>query len=460
MSIEFSSTFLANSIGSTPPKKEFLFSGFTSDTREIKPDFLFIALSGEARDGHDFIEQAIEKGATGILHRKNFPLASATATSFAVNDTLIAYRLFAQAWRKQFSIPILVVAGSAGKTTTKELLTAILRGKWKNVHQTQSSQNGFTGIPATLLGLRKYHEAAVIEVGIDAPNTMEDHLEIVSPTGGLLTSIGEEHLEKLIDIETVAKEEGKLFSYLEKHQGKTAINCDDPLILKAAEKITTEKLFYGLKNLVKKTPFLLGEVDEKTQTLLINSKNNFSLPLPLEGKHNASNLLGAVATALMAGLTTEEIAAGLKTFVPPSGRSEVHIWRNNIRIYCDTYNANPLSVKMALEMFMQNAKNAAQSFVCLGDMLELGAKEEELHRALAQDLLKYKPSHVLLFGSRMKFLEDELKKQGFSGYIKHFDSTEMLAHALVKDAPSHSSILLKGSRGMRMERIWDLLQKS
>lgn len=460
MSTQFTSSFFAKSIGLTAPANENHFQGFTTDTREIKPGFLFIALSGEARDGHEFIDKAIAAGATGVLHRKSFHSPKLESiSSFAVHDTLLAYRNFAKAWRKKFSYPVLAVAGSAGKTTSKEFLAALLRGKWQKVHQTQASQNGFTGIPATLLAMRDSHEAAVIEVGIDEPGAMEQHLDIVQPNAGVLTSIGPEHLEKLIDIATVAEEEGKIFSHLEEHHGAAAINCDDPLIYKASEKLhTTRKLYYGFKNPGVK-PFLLGQV-ENNQLIISENGTSFSLPLPLEGMHNALNLLGAVAMAKLAGLREKEIISGLKSFVPPAGRSEVYTWRKNIRVYCDTYNANPLSVRAALEMFLKESEKASQNWVCLGDMLELGTHEEALHRDLAKELNNSKISHVMLLGPRMKQLADEMQKRGYQGVLAHFDTIESLSEKLIQELQPQARVLIKGSRGMRMERVWDALQKS
>jgi UDP-N-acetylmuramoyl-tripeptide--D-alanyl-D-alanine ligase len=238
------STWIAKALGLPAPAKNETISIVSSDTRELKAHSLFVALKGENADGHDFVEKARAAGATALVHRRGFP-APAGMISFPVEDTLHAWRLLAKAWRKEFTMPVIAVAGSAGKTTSKEMLAAILRGKYKNVLQTAGSQNGFQGVPTTLLRLRPEHEAAVIEVGIDEQGSMIQHLDLVAPDAGLLSSIGPEHLEKLIDLDTVEKEEGLLFKVLNELNGFAVVNNDDDRIrnqaklhLKSARKLS------------------------------------------------------------------------------------------------------------------------------------------------------------------------------------------------------------------------------
>jgi UDP-N-acetylmuramoyl-tripeptide--D-alanyl-D-alanine ligase len=211
-----SPSFVAHALGLTLPGvlSTQAFSSVASDSRKIQPGCLFVALRGEKFDGHDFILQAIEGGARGVICRRDFARpAGSAAKFFPVEDTLAAYRRLAGAWRREYPIPVVAVAGSVGKTTTKELLTAILRGKWDDVLKTQGSQNGFVGIPLTLLELTPPHGAAVIEVGIDETGAMEKHIQLVQPSVAVLTAIGPEHLEKLHDIPTVAREEGLALSH-------------------------------------------------------------------------------------------------------------------------------------------------------------------------------------------------------------------------------------------------------
>lgn len=449
--------WIAKALGLPLPPANSPVAGLSSDTREIRASSLFVALKGETTDGHEFAEKAKAAGASAIVHRKDFT-PPAGMVSFPVEDTLHAFRLLAKAWRKEFKIPVIAVAGSAGKTTSKEMLAAILRGKHKNVLQTLASQNGFQGVPTTLLRIRPEHEVAVIEVGIDEPGSMIQHLELVAPTAGLLSSIGPEHLEKLIDLDTVEKEEGLLFQVLEQSKGLAAVNNDDDRIcnqaklhLKNAKKIT-----YG----VDRAGELRGYPVNKGDDLFLDVENlrpglAEQFKVPLEGLHNARNLLGALTLAYGLGLSPEEMQRGLATFIAPPGRSEVHEWRG-CKVLADTYNANPASVEAALDTLFAT-KRSGETWVCLGDMLELGTLEESMHRGLADPILKHDVRHVLLFGPRMQMLEAELKKRGHKD-VKHFASQEAMAEALRRQAKNGDRILLKGSRGMRMENVWKALQ--
>jgi UDP-N-acetylmuramyl pentapeptide synthase len=220
------------------------FSEFTTDSRKIAAHSIFVAVRGERFDGHAFIEQAIAAGATGILakaqtiaergYERQFP-----KVFFAgVTDVQAAFRRLAQAWRAQTKIPVIAVAGSNGKTTTKELLAAILEGRFHSVLKTTGSENGYLGIPITLLRLRSSHQAAVIEVGIDDVGAMTEHIDLVRPTHTVLTVIGPEHLEKLGTLETVAREELLAFSETEKNGGCSVVNLDDTWMATASEHLT------------------------------------------------------------------------------------------------------------------------------------------------------------------------------------------------------------------------------
>jgi UDP-N-acetylmuramoyl-tripeptide--D-alanyl-D-alanine ligase len=453
-----STTWVARALGQAPPETERHLTQITSDSRAVKPGALFVALIGENTDGHNFVDKARAAGASAIVHLPTFT-PPADMASFPVKDTLEAWRKLSQAWRREFRIPMAVVAGSAGKTTSKELLAALFRGRWKNVLKTEGSQNGFQGVPTTLLRLAPEHEAAVIEVGIDEPKAMIQHLELVQPDCGLLTSIGPEHLEKLIDLDTVEREEGLLFKVLEQNKGFAAVNLDDERIVNQAGQLkSANSLTYSLRQKAD----VRGHLHVAGESLFIDVEGLSGQPVrfavPLEGAHNALNLLGAIALGHGLGLSPAEMQAGLNTFTPPPGRSEVHHWQG-AKVLADTYNANPTSVEAALETLFAGAPKG-ETWVCLGDMLEMGALEERLHRGLAGPILKHGVRHVLLFGPRMKNLQAELKAQGYQGTLEHFDSHEMMAARLRASVKAGDRILLKGSRGMKMENVWKALQPS
>jgi UDP-N-acetylmuramoyl-tripeptide--D-alanyl-D-alanine ligase len=453
----FDSHWIARALQLPAPTEAAQFQKITADSRAANSGTLFVALKGEKVDGHDFLNQAKANGATGLVHRREISPPTGPQ-SFPVADTLDAWRKLSKAWRKEFSLPLAAVAGSAGKTTSKELLAALFRGRWQNVLATEGSQNGFQGIPTTLLRLTESTEAAVIEVGIDEPGAMIQHLELVQPDAGLLTSIGPEHLEKLIDLDTVEKEEGLLFQFLEKSGGLVAINLDDERIVNQARDLrSAQQITYSLK----KSADVSGKWDPEKQTILVKgiSANPVEFPCPLPGAHNALNLLGAVALAHALAISPQEMLQGLKTFQAPPGRSEVYEWQGR-KVYGDFYNSNPSSVSVALDSLALGAKEGIQLFACLGDMLEMGSLEERLHRDLADSLLAKGIHFVYLYGPRMKNLEDELKKRNFSGFVKHFATHENLANELIKTAKAGDRLLLKGSRGMKMEKVWEILKIS
>jgi len=439
------------------------------------PDCLFVALPGEKFDGHDFIATAIAQGARGIVCRKDFQLSQKSEVFiFPVEDTLQAYRQLASTWRHQFSIPVIAIAGSVGKTTTKEILASILKGKWPQILKTQASQNGYIGIPMTLLELKPEHSAAVIEIGIDEPGAMQQHIKLVDPSASILTAIGPEHLEKLGNIETVAREESIALSFTAQKQShqdnRVAINLDDSWIRNSWETIRSGiKIGYTFDS---QTRDWAHAMDPKSSQIYLGScptehclqvdgpqwvGEKFELPLP--GQHNAQNCLGAIILAAGLGLTADEIRQGLQTFQGAEGRSELKELPGSTPVICDYYNAQPASMVAGLDMLERIAKkNSRTRWACLADMLEMGHQEEHLHRELAQPILLQKIENVVLYGPRMRFLEDELKKRGFQGFLKSFSTHAELVEAVLERLQPGDALLIKGSRGMKMEEAWKTIQ--
>ncbi len=441
------------------------FTHVTTDSRLVIPGSLFVALKGEKYDGIEFIEQAIFKKARGILCKRGTAIGThKDVCIFQVEDPLSAYRKIAGAWRKEFSIPMIAIAGSAGKTTTKEFLSAILQGKWSAVHKTQGSQNGFIGIPMTLLDLKQEHEAAVIEVGIDDVGTMQQHMSLISAGASVLTTIGPEHLEKLRDIPTVAREEGIALSFVARTGGMIAVNLDDPWIRPHVLTIREgRKIPYSLQGIASNMDMISGYLSPNGKDLIFQGLGiqETKLALPLLGQHNASNLLAAIAIAAGLGLTGEEIQKGILFFKGAEGRSEIRKLSGSTTVICDYYNAQPASMDAGLELLSQitaQSNKGSSSWACLADMLELGSAEERYHRNLAEKILNLKIKNVLLFGTRMLALQDELEKIGFLGNCTHFESHSEMASTLTEGLKTGDTILIKGSRSMKMEAVWKFLE--
>lgn len=455
-------------------KSDLHFSSITTDSRKIEKGALFVAIVGDQFDGHDFISKAVELGASGILatRTKIPPHLPKEVAVFAVNDSLDAYRTLAHAWRMEFKIPVIGVAGSVGKTSTKELLAALLRGKFSNVLYTQGSQNGYVGIPMTLLQMNSSTDAAVIEIGIDEIGAMSKHIELVAPTLSLLTAIGPEHLEKLIDVPTVAREEAIALEWTAQNGGAVVIRLDDEWIAPLANKIKPQFggeiyctwMESGHKN---NQTIPSGVKTVKAQELndVLNIETStgakFSIKCPLPGRHNASNLLTAISSAIACGLTPLDLQRGIQTFSGGAyGRSELKTFKGGIQVICDYYNANPTSVEAGLELLSTLSEKASspRRIAVLGDMLELGTLEESLHRGLIASISKAKITDLFLYGPRMKWLLDEIRTKDPKISVHHFDSHESLATSVAGLIEPRITLLIKGSRGMRMEEVWKRIE--
>jgi UDP-N-acetylmuramoyl-tripeptide--D-alanyl-D-alanine ligase len=348
--------------------------------------------------------------------------------------------------------------GSAGKTSTTAMIVALLRGRFSCVVGTTDDSNGFLGVPITLMRLRRHHEIAVVEIGIDAPGAMVQHLEIVDPTAAIVTSIGAEHLNGLRDIETITEEETLPLYYVAKRGGLSIINLDDARVrARALELGGGPRVAYSLSAYAgsESDDLLRGRLDEQGMLRVAGlGLPPFRIACPMPGAHNARNFLGAIATARSFGASADDLRRGLTTFVAPAGRSEVRL-RDGAVFICDYYNASPASVEAALQVLSDSGPKVNR-WACLGDMLDLGPEEEAHHRALAPPIVADSIEHVLLFGQRMRWLADELLERRFVGTVHHFDSHEAIVAHLRKGVRSGDRILLKGSRGMAMERIWHL----
>lgn len=430
----------------------------STDSRKAGPGDLFVAIKGDQFDGHDFISQAVARGVEAVLCEKYPADAPQEGIDiFLVADALEAFRILATHWREFLNPVIVAVAGSVGKTTTKDILAALVSAKWNKVLKTTGSQNGFLGIPITLMELTEEHKLAVIEVGIDAPGAMKQHIDVVRPDFAIVTAISEEHLEWLIDLKTIAYEENLILRETAQADGTVLINLDDPWVAPLMREISSHKKIGFTLGGISGPHILSGRIidDGKFLEIVGMGFQPFRLSLPLPGEHNARNQLGAVAAALAMGVSPAELQLGLANFVPSGGRSQMEHTASGVAVLCDFYNANPASMRAAFNVAEEKVSSDGMLWFCLADMKELGVQEELLHRDLANDIMKIKkPTSLLLLGDRMKWLIDELKQKNYRGPCRFFQSHDELVEELKTHLRPNDFVLLKGSHSMKMERIW------
>ena len=439
------------------------------DSRMVEPSSLFVALPGNRVDGHDFIASAIDQGASGILGRtERLSALSKTAPPqvrfFGAADPYRSLVHLASRWRRGFRIPVIAVGGTVGKTSTKEFLGAIFSGR--RVHRTYHSQNGYLGLPLTLLRLRAADEVSVIEIGIDTPGAMRHHLHLVEPTAGILTALGPEHLETMGDLDTVTREEGELLWDIQERGGMIALNADEPDLLKrfgpSLSLPGSRGWSYGLGQVAGPRwvrGWLRGtqlEIEVRTP----QRHTQFTLQCPLRGEHHARNLLGAVTVGIAHGLPPSAIIQGLTQFKGAPGRAEILELegpRGTLWVLADYYNALPTAMEASLRLFAEllRERPSHQSFLCLGDMVELGHHSEEYHQRLVPLIHLVEaigPTEVLLLGPAMLMLQNTLQEEG--SRVRHFPDIRSLSTYLLSQVQDQDAVLIKGARSMKLDQLW------
>ena len=430
-------------------------SGVSTDSRKISAGAIFIALKGENFDGHQFVEDTFREGAIAAIVDESFAGAS-DKSLFVVKDTTRALGELARIYRMKFDIPILAIGGSNGKTTTKDMTTAVLSTSF-NVLGTDGNLNNHIGVPQTLLRLEKKHQMAVIEIGTNHPGEIEYLCGILLPTYGLVTNIGHEHLEFFKSIEGVAEEEGALFRFLKGNRKSLAfVNVDDPRIRLKARGVR-RRVTYGLRTKRVDVWGHVGSVDESgCVTFEYMGKKpvkSGAVRLRIPGEHNAMNALAAAAVGLEFKVPPKRIQKALESFHPTVKRMEL-LQYGGVSIYNDTYNANPDSMVAALRT-LASAKVSGKRIAVLGDMRELGDQGKEEHKRVGREAAQLGIDYLLTFGELARSIHESARMQG----ALHYDQKNMLAEYLAELVSPGDAVLVKGSRGMKMEDIVTFLEK-
>jgi UDP-N-acetylmuramoyl-tripeptide--D-alanyl-D-alanine ligase len=422
--------------------RDVAFGAVTTDTRALGSGALFVAIAGDRFDGNDFVAEAHAKGASGALVSR---LAESPLPQVEVGDTRRAFGMMARAWRRNFDVPVVAVTGSAGKTTVKQLIAAIL-GVRKRVCVTQGNLNNDIGVPLTLMRMTAEDAALVVELGANHAGEIAYLSSLVEPTVGVVTNAGPAHLEGFGSLAGVAAAKGELFDYLPR-AGTSVINADDPFRAEWLARARTEFVAtFGLSP--DADCCVLGEPEltpSRTMfTLRLPDDETVEVVLPLLGVKNVVNALAAAAAAHAVGASAEDVRIGLERAEAVRGRLNALAGLEGSTVIDDSYNANPSSVRAALDYL---SRLLGTRILVLGDMAELGAESVELHREIGA----YAQSRCDVL-----FSIGELARHAATAYgagAQSFTDLSKLEAALKRELAVDVTVLVKGSRVMGLERL-------
>lgn len=415
----------------------------STDTRSIIPNSIFFALKGQNFDGNKFALQALDLGAAyAVIDDKAFNTSEKT---ILVDDVLKTLQNLANFHRKQLKIPFLAITGSNGKTTTKELINAVLSKKYKTL-ATKGNLNNHIGVPLTILSIHNDIEFAIIEMGANHQKEIALLCEIANPDYGIITNIGKAHLEGFGGMEGIKKGKGEMYDYIKSNKGKVFVNADSDVLIEMLNNRNLAGITYGRKS----NTDLQGDIlnDQPTLSFSWKWKNGLTnyVTSKLPGAYNLPNFLCAACVGSYFGVSENDINNALSSYVAENNRSQLIIKKDK-QILLDAYNANPTSMEAALINFSNN--NAQRKIVFLGNMLELGEEAKKEHQKLINLVKNLKFNEVYLVGSLFKDVE--------RGAFNYFENIEQCI-SFIKDLDlSNSFILIKGSRGSKMEKLLEVL---
>ncbi len=446
--ISMSLSKAATAIESNYSGEDIVFSGCSIDSRTIEKGNLFIAINGENFDGHDYVSMAEEKGAAALLLEREI---SHTKPMLKVKDTRKAMGSLAKSWREEMAIPVVAITGSNGKTTVKEMVSSILSGL-TNVHATSGNLNNDIGVPLTLFGLDKKHQYAVIEMGANHLGEIEWLSAIARPNVAVITQCAPAHLEGFGDIDGVAKAKAEIYTGLQP-SGTAIINADDIYAEFWSKQCKLKnQLSFGIESVnadVRAKNIQIAKQSVTTDFDLICSAGVMKISLPLSGTHNVMNALAAAACCLSLDVSLQSIKTGFEKMSPVKGRLQTRQGKQGARIIDDTYNANPTSLEAALNVL---SSYEGARYLVLADMGELGGAAKELHRDAGVVAKRARIEGLFTIGDL-----SINAMQAYGDGALHFESYEALNKALEELLSKDTTILIKGSRAMQMERIVNTL---
>jgi len=430
--------------------------GVGTDTRTLAKGDVFVALAGENFDANDFLAEAVAAGAAAIVCHRGRGLDHEGVSVVEVDDTLRALGDIAHCHREAFDIPVIAVTGSNGKTTTKEMLRAILAAEFgaAAVLANEGNLNNLVGLPLTLCQMSAEHRVAVVEMGMNAPGEIARLVEIADPDVGIITCVGAAHLEGLGSIEGVAKAKGELYAGL-RADAVAVVNADDEWVVRQAPRFSGRKITFGAA----------GEFEARHVTAISMGLTRFELAgpgfraqveLPLGGRHNVSNATAAAAAATAIGISPARIVEGLAAMQPPPMRLAYEMLANGVELLNDCYNANPSSLSAAFATIAETG--GGRRILVLGDMLELGNDAEMLHERAGHGAALLDPILLCTVGDYSQAVAAGAREGGMSEGIVVASSNQAAAEAVASVWREGDSVLVKGSRGAAMETVVEALR--
>lgn len=409
-----------------------------TDSRNAEHNSVFFALKGENFDGNKYAKSALEYGCSyAVIDNPDFALND---KFIVVNNVLETLQQLGHYHRKQLNIPIIAITGTNGKTTTKELVAAVLSKKY-NISYTQGNFNNHIGVPLTLLEMNKDTEIGVVEMGANHMGEIKELCKIAEPDFGIITNVGKAHLEGFGSFENIVKAKSELYEYIQSKNGTIFYNSNNSILQDLNEKLKTNSVRFGRSGSIVHGAIL---PTDKFLSLKINI-GNFStiLKTQLIGEYNKENVEAAASLGFHYGIKPEIIITAIENYTPTNNRSQFLKTENN-KLFLDAYNANPTSVEASVRNFM--SLKIENKYIILGDMLELGAESKVEHKRIVDLLASFSAEKVILVGKIYCSLE--LNKS----YLQFQDVNE-LQDWLNRNKITESNILIKGSRGIKLEKL-------
>jgi UDP-N-acetylmuramoyl-tripeptide--D-alanyl-D-alanine ligase len=428
------------------------FFGICTDSRKIELGQLFIALMGENFDGHQFIPVVIKQGAAGVLVSQTVALPD----SFPVikcDDTLKAFQDIAAYHRQRFTLPVIAITGSNGKTTTKDMLAAILGSQFQ-VLKTQANFNNEIGLPLTLLSLKPEHEVAVVEMGMRGLGQITALTRIARPTAGIVTTVGETHMELLGSRENIAKAKAELVETIDP-QGFVVLNADNPYVAAMASKARCAVITFGLHEVSDVQGKNVQSSADGVSFECYYEGRCFAVHVPVLGEHNVMNALAALAAGFKLGMNEKDMVVGLKQFVPSGMRMAIEKV-GSYQVINDAYNASPASMLSALQTLV--SFRSGRTVAVLGDMFELGELAEQAHGDIGKTAAQLGVDLIVTVGKLGRLIAEGARISGHKAVFACPNQAEAL-HVLHEQLVRGDVILIKGSRGMKMEQLIPQLVK-